>query len=591
MEYIDINDNTKTLDDNNSKNLYVINREDIVTILRFSKKIKNVVIEDNKNLKSIIKFPDILNELRIINNEILESIYIPNVSIKIEIYNNPKLKNIEELIEKYTKTMFYNTKFTEIKTEPDESDDDTSIAIGSELDKEDLQIEEWTFTTNVDEYKSSPSFLRNESKFLISYKDYKGYSYPIITIPKGTILYNYGKGNNITLKDKYHNIYNLEKEQPFENQLKFFYPVPYAANLGIDTKYNICNIVVTNNDIQLICLLSPAPQSNETLRLYSKHKVINEMIEGYNYYENGLTKKCEAFEHDLCLNLQMMKEMNVQGYICISKQDSISNGETWYKNMDNESMKNYKEYIEEYLLSSCLTSIYRENNNLNYINEKLNLKIPENLKNRMFGVPEIVIVPLKTEYFYNIAQDKVLKTFDNIKSDKEFEYKESEINNIFKNIFNYQVLEICDLTDLKSCIEKIEHNILSNKQCQILQLFSPELVIKEISTNLRYEKPNFDDVNYILSYLNENTKNPYCAFETVRYHVLDKSSYGKRKTVKNIKKKNNKSRVIRKYKKTNLFTTSDRKTIKITGGGYNTKIIFERTKCGIPIAYTVAVDK
>ena len=61
--------------------------------------------------------------------------------------------------------------------------------------------------------------------------------------------------------------------------------------------------------------------------------------------------------------------------------------------------------------------------------------------------------------------------------------------------------------------------------------------------------------------------------------------------MKNIKKKNNKSRVIRKYKKTNLFTTSDRKTIKITGGGYNTKIIFERTKGGIPIAYTVAVDK
>jgi len=591
MEYIDLLGNNKTLEDNNSKNIHIINNSDIVTILRFSKKIKNIIIENNKNLKSIKNFPNTLIELRIINNEILESIYIPNVIIKIEIYNNPKMNNIDELIENYKNTIFYKANFTEIKTESDESDDETDLSIGSELNIEDLQIEDWIFTTNVDEYKSSPSFLRNEYKYLISYKDYNGYSYPIITIPKGTILYNYGKGNNITLKDKYHNIYNLENEQSFENQLKFFYSVPYAAKLGIDTNYNICNIVVTNNDIQLICLLSPAPQSNETLRLYSKHKVINQLFEGYNYYENGFTRKCDDFEHDLCLDLQMMKEMNIQGYICISKQDSISNGETWSKNMDKESMQNYKNYIEEYLINSCLSSIYKEHNNLNYINEKFDLKIPENLKHRMFGIPEIVLVPLKTEYFYNINQEKILKTFDNIKSDGEFEYNESEINIIFKNMFNYQILEICDVSKLKECIERIEHNILSNKQCRILQLFSPELVVKEISTNLRYEKPNFDDVNYILSYLKENKKNPYCAFETIRYHMENTLTGGKRKTLKNIKKKTNKTKAFRKYKKPNRFTSSGRKCIKIKGGGYNTKIVFERTKGGIPIAYTISNEE
>jgi len=114
--------------------------------------------------------------------------------------------------------------------------------------------------------------------------------------------------------------------------------------------------------------VSPAPQSNETLRLFSENKVINNKVKRINYYDNGLTNPCEIYDHDLCLDPKIMKQMNVQGYMCISNDDSISNGETWYKNMNKESMKNYKEYIEEYLFNSCLSSIYKDNNNLDYIN-------------------------------------------------------------------------------------------------------------------------------------------------------------------------------------------------------------------------------
>lgn len=453
----------------------------------------------------------------------------------------------------------------------------------------DLNIENWTFTTNIDEYRSSPSYLRGNSKYLISYKEYNGYSYPIITIPKGTILYNYAKGLNFRLKDKYHNIYNLEEGAELESQLKFFYPVPYAAKIGIDTAYNISNIVVTNYDIQLLCLLSPAPQSNETLRSYEKHLVTNAMFTGQNYYDNGFTSKCDTFDHDLCINLNMMKEMNIQGYISISKMDSISNGEIWHKNMDKESMKTYKKYIEEYLFNSCLSSIYKEDNNLDYINEKLSIKLPPDLHHRMFGVPEIVLVPLRTEYFYTINQDKIMTTFNNIQSDGEFEDKESEINIIFKNMFNYQVLNICALSELKDYLEQIEHNILMNKQCHMLQLFSPELVIKEISTNLRYEKLNFDDVNYVLSYLKTNDKNPYCAFETVSYHLLKDQTGGRRKTLKLSRRRFGNTRRFRKNRRNNLFTKSFRSYIKLAGGGDNDgkQIVFEKTKGGIPIVYTI----
>jgi hypothetical protein len=590
MDYVDSNGTEHHLV-NNSKFLNINNNDEIIQIIGFSNKIKYIVISNNKNLKSIINFPLKLTELHIINNNELDTLHIPKITTQLEIYNNPKLTNIDEIIDNYKKTEHYKKFFHKIVTEPYDSDDEESISIISELNKEDLIIDDWLFTTNVDDYKTSPNFLKNNDKHLISYKDYNGYFYPIITIPKGTILYTYGKGNNISLKDKYHNIYNLEEGTEFESQLKFFYPLPYAAELGINSNYNICNIVTTNNDIQLICLLSPAPQSNETLRLYSKNKVVNEQFENINYYNNNLTLKCETYDHDLCINLKMMKEMNIQGYICISEEDSISHGKKWYKNMDKEGMKNYAEFIEEYLFNSCLSSIYKENNNLNYINENLNIKIPDNIQNRMFGIPEIVIVPLKTEYFYNINQDKILETFHDIIKDDEFNNSESKIFNIFKNMFNYQVLEICALSELKDYLEKIENNILSNKQYNGFQLFSEELVIKEISTNLHYDKLNFDDVNYVLSYLNKNKKNPYCAFETIGYHLLKNQTGGKRKTFKNTKPLLKKTRSIQKYKKRSLFTKSSRKVINITGGENNTKIIFEKTKGGIPIVYTIPLEK
>ena len=34
-----------------------------------------------------------------------------------------------------------------------------------------------------------------------NYKQYKGFEYPILTIPKGTILYNYDRGKNAHIKD------------------------------------------------------------------------------------------------------------------------------------------------------------------------------------------------------------------------------------------------------------------------------------------------------------------------------------------------------------------------------------------------------
>ena len=588
MDYIDVNGNKKFLDfeTKNKKFFSLTNIDDVYTILNFSNEIKILTIENNKNLKTISEFPKLLDTLLIINNQYLEYIHLPVVKISITIFGNPLLNDIEKQIEEYKNTKFYKNFYTTIITNDENDDDDYDIKIGHNLD-ETLYIDEWNFTTNVDEYKKSPPFINNNNNnFLINYREYNGYEYPIITLPKGTILYNYDRGQNINIKDKYHKLYNLEQDYELEKQLKFFYPVPFAAFIGIDTKYNYCNITVTNNDIQILCLLSPAPQSNETLRLQSKNKVVNNNFNDLNYYDNKLTFKCDIYEHDLCIDLNMMKEMNLQGYISIAKDDSISNSKTWLKNISN---KDFTEIIKDYLFKSCFSSIYQKNNNLNDINDILGISLPNNFKNRLFGIPEIVLVPLNTNFFFDLEiQQNIFDNFNNTNNFNELNY-DSNINKIFYNFFNYSVIDICNLTELKNSIERIEENIVSNKQSQILQLFSTKLINNNFSSKTStIEKVQFDDVDYISSYKHENKKNKYCCFETVGYHLLNKTKFGgkKYKTLKLLKKnKKNKTR----YNYNNFKVIKKNKSVQKAGNN-NVKLVAERTKMGMPITYFLHID-
>jgi hypothetical protein len=110
MEYIDIHGNIHQFI-NTTHILHINEQNDIVKIIKFSKKIKRIVISNNKNLTTISNFPKTLDELHIINNENLESIYIPNIHEKLIIYNNPKLLNIDDLIDEYKTTTFYKSYY------------------------------------------------------------------------------------------------------------------------------------------------------------------------------------------------------------------------------------------------------------------------------------------------------------------------------------------------------------------------------------------------------------------------------------------------------------------------------------------------
>jgi len=587
MDYIDINGATKFLDleSKNKKIFSVINIDDVDTIIKFSNEIKFLHIENNKNVKTISKFPKSLETLVITNNQFLENIQLPNVKISITIFNNPLLKDIENQIEEYIKTKYYKSVYTKIITVADDDDDDDDIEISYELDKELLNIDDWTFTTNVDEYKKSLPFLHNNNEFLINYRVYNGFEYPIITIPKGTILYNYDRGKNINIKDKYNKLYNLEENYEIEKHLKFFYPLPFAAFIGIEAKYDYCNIVVINNDIQILCLLSPSPISNETLRLQSNNKVINNNFNNINYYDNKFTFNCDTYEHDLCIDLNMMKEMGLQGYISISKEDSISNGDIWRKNITNIELT---EFIKEYLFKSCFSSIYQENNNLDFINESLEFNFPNNLKNRLFGVPEIVIVPLNTQFFFDLdIHQNIFDNFNNVTDYDVFNDTDSNINKIFYNYFNYSVIKISNLTELKTYLQSIESYITQNKQSLMFQLFSNKLIDHNISSDMvSIQKTQFYDTDFISSYENKNKKNPYCCFETVAYHLLKNTKFGgkKYKTLKFLKK-NKKNKTRYNYNKNRIIKKNNYTQSAGVGNYNNVKLIIETTKKGMLISY------
>jgi hypothetical protein len=280
-----------------------------------------------------------------------------------------------------------------------------------------------------------------------------------------------------------------------------------------------------------------------------------------------------------------MKEMGLQGYISIAKEDSISNGDIWLKNITNKELT---EFIKEYLFKSCFTSIYQEKNNLEYINDSLEFNLPNNFKNRLFGVPEIVLVPLNTQFFFDLdIHQNIFDNFNIVTNYDDFNNIDSNVNKIFYNYFNYSVIEICNLSELKTYIQSIEHYIMQNKQSLMFQLFTSKSINHNISSDMvSNEKTQFYDTDFISSYKNENNKNPYCCFETVAYHLLKNTKFGgkKYKTLKFLKK-NKKNKTRYNYNKNRIIKKNIYKQSAGVGNYNNVKLIIETTKKGMLISY------
>ena len=327
--YIDINGNTQHLQ-STSKNLIIENNPDIREIVR-TLNIANIQINNNPNLERIQFGQRAVMTLGITGNPKLTFVQTIKVGLSVEIYDNPLLNHSE---------LFVNFADISGKIKPHINIHDSKDTCG-----ETTEIENVVFESNSPERFESPDFLKKTTNpYMVHYEYYDGKAYPIITIPKGTILYTY-----TYIDEKTHildNLYNINDYANYEKELKFFYSVPYGSKFGIDGKYNYCHIVALTADMRLLCMVSPAPQTMENMFDQVNNPTTNEC--GEQYYDSSVTFPCELFDHDLCISREFMEAMNVQGYINVDKDDSISNGLVWGENMNN---RDYSVFIKDYIIN------------------------------------------------------------------------------------------------------------------------------------------------------------------------------------------------------------------------------------------------
>ena len=527
---IDITGKTYTINPQKKTIISIVNNVNIKEILTIKSNILDVVIEDNPNLETIRMNNSVLRTLQITGNPILKFVQAIPITNLVIIKDNPLL-DYDELFLQFSefpivKIYIPNIEITKPETKCHKS----------------LNIKDIEFENNSETRKKSPDFLNTENQFIIHNECYDGRAYPIITIPKGMLLYTY---TNIEHGiDLFANIYNTNNYDNYENEIKFFYSVPYGAKLGIDGKYNHCNIVVLTADVRLLCLLSPAPQNMETMMFPSKNGVIDKTGKPCVLYSSDITHPCELYDHDLCLQKKFRMVMNLQGYINIDIEDSMSNGDAW-KNVYGNAK--YVDIIKEYLQGSCISSTRISESNYKYINNIYSLRIPQNT---LFGLPQIALCPLKNHLFdepHKYIYEKFLP--------KNLKRKALMEKFIFKN-FNYYMVDSCPIEEIEETLDMLKNDIVQNRQYHLFYLLNT------------YKDPSFihwknvgpittEDVDYLFTY-NNNTVG--CAFETVSFGSLSGG-----KTCKIGKRK-----------------TTTRKRIKNKD---TTQFVFTRTSFGMPIMY------
>lgn len=612
MEYISINGEHKIVDLAPTKrDLYIMENSDVKEITKIPSRIIFLKITENPNLTAIsARFSRNLKTLVITKNKLLTNMprfydYMESITI----YNNDSL-HIEDQLAEYR----HRSSVTAIITEEDDLFEDNDEVELLYIVNQNLPVrpidsgikildKNWKFEKNVRQYRHSPPFLYNDNPFLIHYKEYQGYSYPVITLPKGTVLYTYSENDSYSENDCYKKLYGIDgkSELDLDDDLKFFYPVPYAAEYGVYKNYNTCNIVYTNADIQILCLLSPAPQTIENLKISSENPVINK--DGMNYYENNLTGICsKEYYVNLCLRKQMMLDMKLDGYMCIPEEDSISNSAKWAGFMLQEELTaEIADIIRKFVVNSCMSSQQPTTSNNNDIfNDKLRLQLPEKLEKRMFGVPEIALVPIKTSMIYRLNNKHMI---ERLFGDSTITAKEHVVSKeYYSRYFNYSVINICRLPEIKPFLDSISADIVNSKQTTLLSLYRPamdtdsELYKETITMNSTQLN---EDVNYLKSYHGEHQS--FSALETVNYHFMAHFSgggnstnkyYTKRRFRRNTKKKRRggDSSVVRKAKsltlanhmmtKNAIISTTTKDDLSSTG-----ERVFQQSSSGIPIMF------
>jgi len=387
---------------------------------------------------------------------------------------------------------------------------------------------------NYKKWNDISNLFDTNNPWLIHVETFEDLEYPIVTLPKGMMLYTYST-NKSTNNETF--LFNLHKQSiDLQNSLKYFFPIPYAA-LNIFPHYDYCSIVTLSRNIRLLGLISPSPIYRSYARDIKK------------YYQKKYLYDCEEpFDYDLCIDFKLKQHLNLEGYIAISVNDSISHGPEWTEQFCNE--KNIStEFVTQLILKSCISNHNIEdlspNNSTNLCLLNSTYKTKVNTIKKVFGIPEIALSPFSNEILNDVK----------INYKKIFEIFNSTDANKKQTTFNYKKLEMVSSDKVKFYLDSIDSNIVESNQCVLFNLYLPECDTREFPffhTPKMYNELTLEDVNWLESY---QTQTNAIAFNTILYEyfkitdeITDEITGGNKK-IKKIKRSLKTKRNLKTKKK------------------------------------------
>jgi len=352
-------------------------------------------------------------------------------------------------------------------------------------------------------YYGNPSsyiiLKENPNPFLIHYEKFEGENVPIISIPKGTILFT-GRNNDVLPTNqsfshlyKLHSNDTIEKYQKndYENTMTYFFPYPYMIKYVLQTIKTI-DMVVTTTDIRLLCLISPSGLTRADREFEDEVKVI---------------KTCKSRNYDLCLPNKLLHELKINGYIGIAEADAVS---TNFSSIEPQFEKNKMNLLDSILLNSCVF----------------------NCESDIFGTPEIVLIP------YNIHKPNANENYVSVREQfNQYNYNEDTF--IFKPyhqfVFNNAEVNIQEIDDY---LFDNKTNICRSMQSYLLFYSLKNEVDASLLENgmmvpIENDNINNHSINELLfTKAYENNGNPpyFSAFENMNIYTKiskkEKTKYG-----------------------------------------------------------------
>jgi uncharacterized protein YjbI with pentapeptide repeats len=348
------------------------------------------------------------------------------------------------------------------------------------------------------------------SPYLIHYEEYNGKPYPIITIPQGLMLFNGRRYVAPDLSTSFHHLYKLHDHPTLQSYIDdiddtytYFFPMPTIYRVWLESGFRTMDVVTTTKDIRLLALISPSP-IERMIRHGHVKPFVTYTIDQKKVYNNVDLHSCRGY--DLCIDPEVIKNLNLNGCICLTEAQSVSNVKSEYINeiMDNK-------FEESLLFRGCTFNNSIKDGSLWEPDEKYNLPNFEFIKKkRLYGTPEIVLIPLD---IHRCTTDKQYN-----KINAEFQTNTSSVNSdmfIFKPLHAVFGDEYQMVVELDKYLTKQKHRI--SKSYQAPHLFS--LWIPETrSTQFICDKEDFalEELNFVESYLSTNPG--LCAFESMDFY-------------------------------------------------------------------------